>query len=939
MYSLKILPLSIAFLGLLASFAENASAQSRRRQATPPSRVRSFSGAPAAKWAGQTGEDFAGKATTLGSNGIQDIRVDVSGIPAGQVSGIVLKGHGGGEWQWAPDGKPPGGWAIHMIPDPSGNAASLFFESGQEETGREFELKWTVPGQPERSLYFPGGKSDPTKPVASARITARWIGQDAKKPVDLTNPSPAVGPDGFEDVAIELVGISEKDEVTAVDVRTSDDKLRWAFGVNPKGVFNAELIREPKDAPTAKLILALPSGSAGSIEGRKLEVRLRYASEAVTEAVVEAGSAVAGKPMPPVPLPKVISSKIRARWLGPTPRSKAGPGAVRVELSAMANDPRVISAILTDDSGAIFATSNAKTENPASPLFVERTGTDKALLDFVPGRDLEGQPLSLRFDYADGSMGILDFDGGATQPERRIPALAASRTTIRPGQDLQSAAARGGTVVLSDGTYELRSTLTLDRPVRIEAAAGAVPVLTFAGGADGPWRAAIKIRSGGVSLSGLKIRFSGPIDWKHDVAYGPAVISTTDPEDRGFDHDATHRGVVLEKLDLGGPPQPGSEGKPSEAVRAVKMLNASLGRIEGCIIRGGTVHLVGGPWTIAGNRHDGPLPGTFSYDAFAVTRPLDLQVLSNRVEPVRGSGKLWRFLNLTQQGYGIRVEGNIVRNVGPRRDDTIEDMNANEILLTESYKLKFEGVPAGISADRSVVVLPESPGGPPAPGDAVTILNGDQAGAFVTVTQNLGGGAIRVRPALPKAAKADEIPAISVATGFRETRIAGNTIDATGSDNAFNLCLAGNHFGTLVADNVLTGGGESLRITAFPTESPNVWGWSHAPMAGLTIRGNKIRQAALPARIATDQGPTIKTSMGRSYFEAEVSGNTFEASAAGPALRVGDPQTLDPDSNVVKLQDNSAEAKETEIEIVAGRINGRKYENKRIPVNEGSRRR
>ncbi len=61
---------------------------------------------------------------------------------------------------------------------------------------------------------------------------------------------------------------------------------------------------------------------------------------------------------------------------------------------------------------------------------------------------------------------------------------------------------------------------------------------------------------------------------------------------------------------------------------------------------------------------------------------------------MRGSGKLWRFLNLTQQGYGVRVEGNIVRNVGPRKDDSIEDMNANEILLTESYKLKFEGIPA-----------------------------------------------------------------------------------------------------------------------------------------------------------------------------------------------------------------------------------------------------
>ncbi len=116
---------------------------------------------------------------------------------------------------------------------------------------------------------------------------------------------------------------------------------------------------------------------------------------------------------------------------------------------------------------------------------------------------------------------------------------------------------------------------------------------------------------------------------------------------------------------------------------------------------------------------------------------------------------------------------------------------------------------------------------------------------------------------MPKAAKAQDPPAISVATGFRETRIAGNTIDATGTDNAFNLCLAGNHFGTTVTDNVLTVAAKASGSRPF---RPNrrTSGAGRMPHAGLTIQGNKIRQAALPARIATDQGPTNKTSAGRS---------------------------------------------------------------------------
>lgn len=913
---------------------ESASAQSRRRAgSTTNSRSSSVPrGSTTARWMGQTGEDFAGKATTLGGNGIQDIRIEVAGFPAGQVTSIVLKGHGGGEWQWAPNGMPPGGWAIHMIPDAANQSAQLFFESGQEETGREFELKWTVPGQPERSVYFPGGKADPTKPVASARIAARWIGQEAGKPVDMTNPSPAVGPDGVEDVIIELSGLSDRDEVAAVDVRTEDDRFRWSFGVNPKGVWNAELVREPKNSPSARLILALPPPTKTSLVGRKMEVRLKYASEAVTEANLVAGEAVADKLMPRSPIPKTIASKIKAKWLGPATRSKAGAGAVRLELSGMVNDPRVMSAVLTDSAGGIYATANAKSELPFQPLFVERSGTDKAILEFLPARDLAGQPLSLCLTYADGSYGFVDVQGGETDIERRIPPVASARTQVRPGQDLQSAVNRGGTIVLADGDYDLSATLSLDRPVRIEAAPNARPVLNFSGLSNEPWRALIKIRSGGVSLSGITIHCSESIDWKNDVAYGPAVISTTDPDDRGFDHDATHWGIVLEKLDITGPPQNSGSGKPTEAVKLVKVLNGALGRIEGCLLKGGTVHLAGGPWKIAQNRHDGPLPGTFAYDAFAVTKPLDLEILSNRVEPTGGSGKLWRFANLTQQGYGVRVEGNIVRKVGPRKDDTIDDMNANEIFLTESYRLKFEGVPSSVSTDGTVVVLDETPGGLPAPGDAVTLLTGDDAGEFVTVVQNLGNGAIRVSPPLQISGNPASRTVISVASGFRETRIEGNTIDATGSDNAFNLCLAGNHFGSIVAGNVLTGGGESMRITSFPTESPNVWGWSHAPMAGLVIRDNRISGAALPARIASDQGATIKSSAGRTYFSAEITGNTFGASLAGPALKIGDPGTLDASGTAATLKGNTGDPANSEIEIVSGRVNGQEYVDRRIPV-------
>jgi hypothetical protein len=928
-----VLTLAFVFVSYGIGESPEAQAQARRRSAGPTVRTASPGSGPAAKWLGQTGQDHAGKATTLGANSIQDIQVRVTGIPVASITSIVLKGYGSGEWQWAPDGKPPGGWAIHMIPDPRTNAADLFFECGEPETGRQFELKWTVPGQPEGSLYFQGGAFDPTKPVASARIAAKWIGQSAGQPVDLTNPTASVGPDGFEDFVVQLSSLSDRDDLASVDIESADGKFRWAFGVNPKGAWNAELVREPAKSTTARLVLAVPPAKIGTIEGKSLTIRARYASDAVTEAEVTAGRAEADKPMPQRTLPKVVESRITPRWLGPVARSKAGAGAVRIELSGLSSEGRLLSAVLTDVSGATFATANAKVDGPSQPLVVERNGTDKAQLDFVPNRDLDGRTLSLRLIYADGASAFLNVDGGVTELNRRIPPIASTKTQVFPGQDLQAAVNRGGTVVLGDGEHRLNRTLMIDRPTRLEAAPNARPVLVFSGGSGGPWTAAIKIRTGGVTLSGFAIRFAGSIAWKDDVAYGPAVIATTDPDDRGFDHDAMHWGVNLEKLDVIGPPPSGSSGAtPPEAVKTAKILNGALGRIEGCILRGGTVHLAGGPWTIAGNRHDGPLPGSFSYDAFAVTRPLDVRVDSNRIEPVRGSGKLWRFINLTHYGTDVRVEGNIVKNVGPRTDDSIGDMNANEILLTESYRVKSEGIPAAVSSDGFLMVLADMPGGAPAPGDALTLLTGPEAGSFRTIVQNLGDGVVRVDRPLPTSARSGTSLAVSVATGFRETAFVGNTIDATGSDTSFNLCLAGNHFGTVIKDNTILGGGESLRVTSFATEAPNVWGWTHVPMAEIVIEGNTVKGAAKPARVAVDQGPTIKTSSGRTYYSAVISGNVFGPSREGPALQVGDPGTLDSTGTVLTLSGNESDKAEGEILVLSGRINGKDLNDARLPV-------
>ena len=91
---------------------------------------------------------------------------------------------------------------------------------------------------------------------------------------------------------------------------------------------------------------------------------------------------------------------------------------------------------------------------------------------------------------------------------------------------------------------------------------------------------------------------------------------------------------------------------------------------------------------------------------------------------------------------------------------------------------------------------------------------------------------------------------------------------------ALPLLLAGNHFGTRVVGNHLLGGGEAFRIVACPTERPCGWGWSRAPMLGLTIEENTIEDSPRAGLLAVEHNPHAKPTSGRVYLTGEFRDNT-----------------------------------------------------------------
>ncbi len=148
------------------------------------------------------------------------------------------------------------------------------------------------------------------------------------------------------------------------------------------------------------------------------------------------------------------------------------------------------------------------------------------------------------------------------------------------------------------------------------------------------------------------------------------------------------------------------------------------------------------------------------------------------------------------------------------------------------------------------------------------------------------------------------------------------------------MVLVGNHFGTKIEDNQFLGGAQAFKITAAPTETPDIWGWSHAPFLGAIIEGNTIGDALDGGTISVEHSQYIKSDAGRVYFSGTLADNTVTWSSAFLAahpnttisgLIVGVPGSLDPGEMVLSVSGNvgvSANATSPTLDVVSATING-----------------
>jgi hypothetical protein len=876
-----------------------------------PRRLLSLAGT----WLGQDGHDLTGPSVVAAPSGVQDVHIALTGLPAERtVRSIELLGLGGGAWVYGEGW----GWAAPFVRS-GATTGELFFEPYQVETGRPFDVRVRYDDGSTDETWVTGGAADPAVRMPGDSVQIAWIGQDGP---DKVGRGPAVGPDGIQDVHLALTNLTRTVPIEAVRI-DGPPGIAWAAGRNPEGVWNAQLDRHGDDPTRAELWL----NPDRDLAGQDLTLTVVYSTGVIDTAVVTAGTSDPGLAVAPAPAPPARIAGVVGAWVGQDGLDLTGPGDVHLSVENLPAGRAIASAVLSDAAGVLWVYQAPGVPAPFAdpfpgPLAVQVSGT-RADLAFPPARDETGSTLTLRLNFDDGTIAVVPIAGGAADLSLRAPGPDSSSITARPGDDLNDLANRFGTVRLAAGQYDLNQPLVLAHPVTITADAGAV--LNFTQPADAtPWTAAIKVHAANTTLDGFAVRFGGPVRWDWDVPYGPAVIGTTD--DRDHRENLVKVNLAFTNLDIQGPPVAAPAGlEPSPGL--FRLVTAHSGRIVGNTFQGGTIEVVGGPWTISGNDYRGAVPGTSVATFLAGHFTHDLVVTDNHAEPRGPTGKAWRFLVLTQAGYRDRVEGNRVVGIGPRDDDTVPNPNATEIVLTEAYRLRFEGWPLAVSPDGRVLQIPEPQGGPAQAGDVVAILDGPAAGQWRRVAQ-----AIDARTYLLDAPLPANTGAISIGAAFVEETFRGNTIDARGSSLAADMMLAGAHYGTRVVENRLVGGRYALLARSGPSESPVEWGWSHTPQFGLTIEGNTLVDADEGSVVGVEHGPPIKTTKHRVYFSGRVARNTFgfspEFLAAHPgalprALTIGEVGSLDPAEQRVTWEANLARGSAATVLVHAGSVNGR----------------
>jgi hypothetical protein len=224
-------------------------------------------------------------------------------------------------------------------------------------------------------------------------------------------------------------------------------------------------------------------------------------------------------------------------------------------------------------------------------------------------------------------------------------------------------------------------------------------------------------------------------------------------------------------------------------------------------------------------------------------------------------------------------------------------------------------------------------------GDAVALLTGPAAGTFRRIAQAIDPTTYLLDEPMPKGTDA-----VSIARGFVGDSFERNQVDMRAGRLSAGMILVGNHYGTRIAKNHIMGGALAMKVTACPTETPVIWGWSHAPFLGAKIEENILEDAADGAVLGVEHAARdVKSNKGRTYMTIALNRNVMrwserflaKTTSAGshtqpPGLVLGYAPSHDPAEFVVKAAGNRLEAPRGTQPSVSLLIHAAEYNSRKI---------
>jgi hypothetical protein len=818
---------------------------------------------------GQDGHDLVGADASQGPDGIQDLHLHLSGLPAA-VAGIDITAPGGFEWA--------------TEPDPAGAALAEYFPSASPGQGDLFL-------NPEiRSDRAPAGG-----PLPLGGSTGSLI--QLADGVLLSLTISYQGQAGTEAAAVAVSAlVSATEPMPAV---TTPAAVVPSFRVTDDG---QDGTGQPYERGFVHLVVTAPSGvtfDAGTF-GQVVwelsdEAGLAWDSTAGTlshnhiDATFRPDSpAVADLYFPP------------ARDESPTAGSGSPTMLLRV---ALPNDGR---AYLTPFSGSVWnpalMTIPPDSQAPPPPTSEAQLRADLQsespeyhTIDLPANQTLViTQPLELTHSVrVVGNHATLLFRQGATA---NWPASASGAIFVQaaPYDSIQ--------VELDDFTIRF----DMSAPIRWSNPQGTQPALWDPeDNPGGVVHAVIDTRDSNPNLNRVLLTLSG-MTVSGPPAFDGSSFSGLEASLRQSG-DTIHQYVGEQAIDL------------------VRANDEDSGSITGSTFQGGPIEVFGGPWTITGNTVLGAMAQTYSPGAFGLHTPHDVLIQGNRVAQSDPAGTEFRLVNLAVAGALNTIADNWfgggAGQVGGEMTydasaGQFEGINDPEVILAEgSYGVLFEGRPGAVSPDGRLLVLTglraAAYPGATGPGLVVSILAGvDAAGA---PDMAAAGQWFRVAQQVSLSADGssltllmeDPLPApprggyyvLEVTSGFVNNSFVDNTIDLTGKSST-GLKLDGEDYGTRIIGNRFLGGtahdngytGSAIVLGAAIASAadgagafPLPAGWTALPDLGTIVEGNTIRDSLGGLILGVEHGVnywesrvTSASVTGRVFVTATVVQNTFE---------------------------------------------------------------